>query len=402
MTEALFSQVPPFAGDPILSLNQEFQKDPNPDKVNLSIGIYTDDEGRIPVLAAVREAERRLAAQVGPKPYLPMEGMAAYRGAVRDLLFGAGSAVVREQRVAELQSLGGSGALKVGADFLKRYYPQATVWVSEPTWDNHRAMFEGAGFEVRSYPYYDAATRGLAFEPMLDALARLPVHDIVVLHACCHNPTGVDLSPEQWLRVRDLLVERRLIAFVDIAYQGFGDGIDEDAQALRLLADAGLSFFVANSFSKSFSLYGERCGGLSVVCASADEAARVLGQLQFAVRRNYSNPPTHGPQLVATILIDPALRRMWADELAAMRTRIAAMRQALRARLEQLLPARDWAYLTTQRGMFSYTGLTPEQADRLRFEQGVYVLRSGRMCMAGLSERNVERVAQAFARVLAH
>ncbi|GAA0761091.1 aspartate/tyrosine/aromatic aminotransferase [Ideonella azotifigens] len=397
----MFAHIPPYAGDPILSLNEDFQKDPRADKINLSIGIYFDDEGRIPVMAAVREAEQRVAQQTGPKPYLPMEGLAAFRTEVQKLLFGADHAALAEGRVATIQSVGSSGGLKVGADFIKQWFPDAAIWVSDPTWDNHKAVFEGAGLTVNTYPYYDAATGGLRFDAMLAALRELPARSVVLLHACCHNPTGVDLTPAQWEALIPVLRERELLAFLDLAYQGFGDGMDQDAFAVRALASAGLAFFVANSFSKSMSVYGERCGALSVVCPSKAEAALVLGQLKFTVRRNYSNPPMHGGQIVATLLGSPELRSAWALELDAMRERIQAMRKQLHAIVSAKVPGRDFGYFLTQRGMFSYTGLTPQQVDRLREEFGVYILRSGRMCVAGLNSHNVERTAQAMAAVLA-
>ena len=397
----MFEHIDAYAGDPILTLNEDFQKDPRANKVNLSIGIYFDDAGRLPVMAAVRRAETAMLGEIGPRPYLPMEGAANYRQAVQALLFGAGHEAVASGRIATLQTIGGSGGLKVGGDFLKRYFGGSQVWVSDPTWDNHRAMFEGAGFTVNTYPYYDPATGGVDFDAMLDAIGALPARSIVLLHACCHNPTGVDLSAEQWARLIPVLKSRELIAYVDIAYQGFGDGLEEDAQALRAMADAGLSFFVASSFSKSFSLYGERCGALSVVCADAGEAERVLGQMKAAVRRNYSSPPTHGGQIVARVLGDPGLRQEWAAELAQMRQRIKAMRQALHDGLTARLPGRDVGYFLSQRGMFSYTGLAPEQVDRLRTEHGVYLVRSGRMCVAGLNRNNVDATAQAMAAVLA-
>ncbi|WKB51392.1 aromatic amino acid transaminase [Eleftheria terrae] len=397
----MFQHVDAYAGDPILTLNENFQKDPRANKINLSIGIYFDDAGRLPVMAAVREAETGLLQTIGARPYQPMEGAANYRSAVQQLLFGAQHEAVTSGRIATLQTLGGSGGLKVGGDFLKRYFGEAQVWVSDPTWDNHRAMFEGAGFTVNTYPYYDAATGGVKFDEMLAAFKTLPAGSIVLLHACCHNPTGVDLSQEQWGQLIPVIQERRLIPYVDIAYQGFGDGIEEDAWAIRALADAGLSFFVASSFSKSFSLYGERCGGLSVVCPDAAQAQLVLGQLKAAVRRNYSSPPTHGGQIVAKVLLTPELRARWAEELGAMRERIKAMRSRLHAVLSEKLPGRNFDYFLTQRGMFSYTGLTPEQVDRLREEQGVYLVRSGRMCVAGLNQHNVEQVAVAMAAVLA-
>ena len=399
----VFSHIEPYAGDPILGLNEAFQKDPRADKVNLSIGIYFDDEGRLPVMAAVKEAEARQAAAVaanGAKPYQPMEGHPAYRAAVQRLLLGEGHEALAARRVATLQTLGGSGGLKVGADFLKRYFPDSTVWVSDPTWDNHRSMFEGSGFRVETYPYYDAATGGVRFDAMLDALRGLPARSIVLLHACCHNPTGVDLSREQWAALIPVLKERQLIPYLDLAYQGYGDGIEDDAHAIRALASAGLSFFVANSFSKSMSVYGERAGALSVVCADRDEAELVMGQLRATVRRNYSSPGLHAAGIIGRVLGDPALRAMWEADVRGMRERIQAMRRQLHGLLSARRPGRDFGYFLTQRGMFSYTGLSPQQVDRLREEFGVYLIRSGRMCVAGLNTRNVERTATAMAAVL--
>jgi aromatic-amino-acid transaminase len=396
----MFLHVDPYPGDPILTLNEDFQKDPRTDKINLSIGIYFDEQGRLPVMNAVRQAESAMLSTIGPKPYLPMTGHPAYREAVQHLLFGADHEAVKSGRIATIQTLGGSGGLKVGGDFLKRYFPNSQVWVSDPTWDNHRAMFEGAGFQVNTYPYYDAATGGLKFDAMLSAIDALPAQSIVLLHACCHNPTGVDLSNDQWLQLIDVIKARKLLPYLDIAYQGFGAGIEEDAFALRALADAGVSFFVANSFSKSFSLYGERVGGLSVVCPDKAQAQLVIGQLMSAVRRNYSSPPTHGAQIVAKVLQTPDLRTVWADELTAMRDRIKIMRQRLYDGVVARLPGRDVRYFIDQRGMFSYTGVSPQQADALREQHGVYVLRSGRMCAAGLNANNVDRVAEAFAAVL--
>lgn len=397
----MFEHVDPYAGDPILTLNENFQKDPRQDKINLSIGIYFDDAGHLPVLDSVRRAETQVLSAIGPRPYLPMEGAADYRQAVQELLFGAGHDAVRDGRIATIQTIGGSGGLKVGGDFLKRYFGDVEVWVSDPTWDNHRAMFEGAGFPVHTYPYYDAQTGALAFDAMLAAIQALPRGSIVLLHACCHNPTGVDLSAEQWAALIPVLKSRALVPYVDIAYQGFGDGLEADTHALRAMADAGLSFFVASSFSKSFSLYGERCGALSVVCHDDEEAGRVLGQLKAAVRRNYSSPPTHGARIVATVLRDPQLRADWSAELAAMRERIKAMRQALHDAVASRLPGRDVSYFVKQRGMFSYTGLSPAQVDTLRDTHGVYLVRSGRICMAGLNRNNVEATGKAIAAVLA-
>jgi aromatic-amino-acid transaminase len=395
-----FSNLEPYAGDPVLGINEAFLADARPHKVNLSIGIYFDDEGRIPVLGSVREAESRLLAAASAKSYLPIAGDAAMRTAVQALLFGAEHPLLREGRLVTLQTVGSSGGLRVGADFIKRWLPASEVWVSDPTWDNHRAMFEGAGIAVRSYPYYDAATGGLRFEAMCETLRALPRGSVVLLHACCHNPTGVDLTRAQWDHLAPLMAERGLLPYLDLAYQGYGDGITDDAYAVRCLADAGLSFFVANSFSKSMSVYGERAGALSVVCASRIEAELVFGQLQATVRRNYSSPAIHAAGIVARVLGEPDLRARWEGEVASMRERIAAMRRSLHAVLGRRLPGRDFSYFLTQRGMFSYTGLSAAQVDRLREEHAVYLVRSGRMCVAGLSTRNVERVAEAFAAVL--
>jgi aromatic-amino-acid transaminase len=396
----MFEHIPPFAGDPILSLNEDFQKDPRPDKINLSIGIYFDDAGRIPVMDSVRRAEAMVVAKGGPKPYLPIEGAANFRSAVQQLLFGADHEAVTSGRVATIQSVGSSGGLKVGADFLATYFKGSQVWVSDPTWDNHRSMFEGAGLTVNTYPYYDPATGGLKFDAMLATLRGLPAKSIVLLHACCHNPTGVDLTRAQWDQLIPVLRDGGLIPYLDLAYQGFGDGIVEDAHAARALASAGVSFFIANSFSKSMSVYGERCGALSVVCPNAHEAALVLGQMKFTVRRNYSSPPIHGGQIVATVLTDPGLRHNWEIELGAMRERILAMRAKLHGVLAAKLPGRNFDYFLSQRGMFSYTGMTTAQVDLLREVHGVYMVRSGRICVAGLNSGNVEATAVAMAAVL--
>jgi aromatic-amino-acid transaminase len=396
----MFEHIQPFAGDPIFALVDAFNADPRAHKVNLSIGIYFDEQGRLPVLDSVRESEARLLEAGGAKPYLPMEGDAACRAEVQKLLFGPKHAALAAGRVATIQTVGSSGGLRVGADFLKAWFPDSAVWVSDPTWDNHRSMFEASGFAVHSYPYYDAATGGVAFEAMKDAITRLPARSIVLLHACCHNPTGVDLSRAQWDALIPLLAQRGVIPYLDLAYQGFGDGADEDAYAVRALADAGLAFFVANSFSKSMSVYGERCGALSAVCPTRAEAELVLGQLKFTVRRNYSSPPLHAAGIVARVLGDADLRARWEGELAQMRERIQAMRRALHAALVKKVPGRDFDYFLTQRGMFSYTGLAAAQVDRLREEHAVYLIRSGRMCVAGLNGRNVQAVADAMAAVL--
>ena len=396
----MFQHLDPYAGDPILSLNEAYQKDPRADKVNLSIGIYFDDDGRIPVLDCVKQAEAQMLEESAPTSYLPIEGSAATRAAVQRLLFGAGHEALSAGRVATLQTVGSSGGLRVGADFIRRWLPASGLWVSDPTWDNHRAMFEGAGVTVQTYPYYDPATGGLCFAAMLATLRTLPARSIVLLHACCHNPTGVDLTRAQWQALVPVLRERELLPYLDLAYQGYGDGIEEDAYAVRLLASEGLSFFVANSFSKSMSVYGERAGALSVVCADRAEAERVLGQMKATVRRNYSSPSIHAAGIVARVLDEPALRAAWEADVARMRSRILAMRHSLHGVLSAKLPGRDFGYVLRQRGMFSYTGLSAAQVDRLREEFAVYLVRSGRMCVAGLSTRNVERTAVAFAAVL--
>lgn len=396
----MFEHVTAYPGDPILSLNEDFQRDGRTDKVNLSIGIYFDDAGKLPMMRAVRQAEMQLVAEHGNRPYLPMAGIGEYRDAVQALVFGDHSAALKEGRVATLQTVGGSGALKVGSDFLKRYFPESQIWISDPSWENHRVVFEGSGFQVNTYPYYDAITGGLRFNEMLRTLHGLPERSIVLLHACCHNPTGVDLSQEQWQAIIPALRDRGLIAFIDMAYQGFGDGLEQDAFAVRALTDSGVTCVVANSFSKNFSLYGERCGGLSVVCSTSEEARRVLGQLTCTVRANYSNPPTHGARIIARVLNSPTQRSLWESELGDMRERIFSMRRAIHDGLKGRVEDHTLARYLNQRGMFTYTGLSAERVDRLRESYGVYLLRSGRMCVAGLNQSNVGIVADAVAGVL--
>lgn len=397
----MFQKVDAYAGDHILSLMERFKDDPRSDKVNLSIGLYYNEDGIIPQLKSVAAAEARLNAQPhGASVYLPMEGLNTYRHAIAPLLFGADHQVLAQNRVASIQTLGGSGALKVGADFLKRYFPDSRVWVSDPTWENHIAIFEGAGFEVSTYTWFDEKTNGVRFAAFLEKLNSLAERDIVLLHPCCHNPTGADLSNAQWDQVVEVLKARNLIPFLDIAYQGFGAGMEEDAYAIRAIANAGMPMLVSNSFSKIFSLYGERVGGLSIVCEDAETAIRVLGQLKATVRRNYSSPPNFGAQVVAAVLSDSELKASWLAEVEGMRTRILAMRQELVNVLKETVPDGNFDYLLKQRGMFSYTGFSPAQVDRLRDEFGVYLIASGRMCVAGLNSRNVQRVAQAFAAVI--
>ena len=397
----MFQKVDAYAGDPILSLMERFKEDPRSDKVNLSIGLFYDENGIVPQLKSVAEAEARFNAQPhGASLYLPMEGLNSYRHTVAPLLFGADHPVLQQQRVATIQTLGGSGALKVGADFLKRYFPDSGVWVSDPTWENHIAIFEGAGFTVDTYPWFDSETNGVRYAALLEKLNTLPARSIVLLHPCCHNPTGADLTNDQWDGVVEVLKARDLIPFLDIAYQGFGAGTEEDAYAIRAIADAGLPALVSNSFSKIFSLYGERVGGLSIICENHETALRVLGQLKATVRRNYSSPPNFGAQIVAAVLGDAELKAMWLAEVEGMRTRILEMRHALVNVLKEEMPDGNFDYLLKQRGMFSYTGLSAAQVDRLRDEFGVYLIASGRMCAAGLNSRNVQRVAKAFAAVM--
>jgi aromatic-amino-acid transaminase len=396
----LFADVALAPRDPILGLNEQFAADARADKVNLGVGVYTDESGKLPLLACVAAAEQQLLAAPRPRGYLPIDGLAAYDRAVQALVFGADSAVVTAGRVATVQALGGTGALRIGADFLRRLAPGAQVLISDPSWENHRALFAQAGFAVATYPYYDAATRGVDFAAMLAALAAAPAGSVVVLHACCHNPTGADLDAAQWAQVAQAVKARALVAFVDMAYQGFGDGIAEDGVAVRALLAAGVDFLVATSFSKSFALYGERVGALSVVCASADEAARVLSQLKVAIRTSYSNPPTHGAQIVATVLTTPALRAQWEAELAGMRQRIKAMREALQAGLAAAGVGGDLGYITHQKGMFSYSGMSAAQMQRLKSEFGVYGVDSGRICVAALNAGNLGAVIRAVATVM--
>lgn len=398
----MFQHIPPYAGDPILSLMEQFNADPRAEKVNLSIGLYYNEDSIVPQLDTIIEAQKRIAPKNDKtKLYLPMEGFKPYRDAIQTLLFGANSPAIQQGRVATIQTLGGSGALKVGADFLKNYFPNSEVWVSQPTWDNHVAIFNGAGIKSNFYPYFDAETRGVDFDGMLSTLKTLPEQSIVLLHPCCHNPTGADLNPAQWDQVIAVLKERNLIPFLDIAYQGFGDSMEQDAYAIRALDQAGLNFIVSNSFSKIFSLYGERVGGLTFVCDDAEAAKCTFGQLKATVRRIYSSPPTTGAWLVDQVLNDADLNQQWQNEVKEMRERIIKMRSILKDELTKALPDRDFSYLVNQKGMFSYTGLTGEQVDTLREEYAIYLVRSGRICVAGLNMNNIYKVAKAMAEVLA-
>ena len=394
------ASVPLAAKDPILGVTEAFVADRNPRKVNLGVGVYYDDDGKVPLLECVRRAESERVQSGTPWPYLPIDGLAAYDKAVQALVFGADSAAFKEGRIVTVQALGGTGGLKIGADFLKRLLPSAQVWISDPSWENHQALFEGAGFTVRAYPYYDAKTHGLNFTGMLEALEAMAPGSIVVLHACCHNPTGVDLGREQWGRVLDVVRSRALVPFLDLAYQGFADGIDADAYAARLFAASTHPVFLSSSFSKSVSLYGERIGALSVVAGSSEEAVRVLSQLKRVVRTNYSNPPTHGGELVARVLTAPELRAVWEKEVGGMRERIKEMRSLLVQKIEKRAPGRDFSFILKQRGMFSYSGLTKEQVGRLRTEYSIYAVDSGRICVAALNRKNVDYVADAIAAVI--
>ncbi|MBK9625649.1 MAG: aspartate/tyrosine/aromatic aminotransferase [Rhodocyclaceae bacterium] len=397
---SIFSAVELAPRDPILGLTEGFNADTHSTKVNLGVGVYYDDNGKIPLLGAVKAAEKTRLEAMPPRGYQPIEGLAAYNQAVQKLLFGNDSSIISEGRAITVEAIGGTGALKVGADFLKRLYPDAKVHISDPSWENHRALFESAGFTVENYPYYDAATRGVDFAAMSANLASLPANSIVVLHACCHNPTGADISTDQWRQVVDIVRNKKLVAFIDMAYQGFADGIKEDAVALDLFSASGLQFFVSSSFSKSFSLYGERVGALTIVADSKDEAARVMSQVKRVVRTNYSNPPTHGGAVVAAVLSSPELRAQWEAELAGMRDRIRAMRVALVEKLKARGVTQDFSFVIKQRGMFSYTGLTAAQVERLRTEYGIYAVSTGRICLAALNSKNIDYVADAIAAVL--
>ena len=400
LSASMFSAVEMAPRDPILGINDAFAADTNPDKVNLGVGVYYDDNGKLPLLQCVQAAEKLMMDSPKPRGYLPIEGIAAYDSAVKALVFGAESEPVKSGRIATAQGIGGTGGLKIGADFLKKLKPNATVLISDPSWENHRALFMQAGFEVQSHPYYDAVKRGINFEGMLAALNAAAAGTIVVLHACCHNPTGYDITPEQWDQVIAVVKARGLTPFLDMAYQGFGHGIVEDGAAVAKFVAAGLSFFVSTSFSKSFSLYGERVGALSVLCASKEEADRVLSQLKLVIRTNYSNPQIHGGTVVAIVLNTPALRAQWETELTEMRLRIKAMRQKLVDGLKAAGVAQDMSFITDQIGMFSYSGLSKEQMQRLRSESGVYGTDAGRMCVAALNSKNIDYVCASIAKVV--
>lgn len=400
LSAPLFASIEMAPRDPILGITEAFNADQNPEKTNLGVGVYYDDNGKVPLLACVQKAEALLMDKKAPRTYLPIEGLAAYDKAVQELVFGADSDIIASKRAITAQAVGGTGALKLGADFLKRFSPNSQVYISDPSWENHRALFESAGFVVNNYPYYDATTRGVNFTGMLDTLKSISAGSIVVLHACCHNPTGADLTDAQWAQVIEVVTSRGLIPFLDMAYQGFGDGIAEDGKVVGLFAKAGGPLFVSNSFSKSFSLYGERVGALSIVGSSAEEASRLMSQLKRVIRTNYSNPPMHGGQVVATVLATPELRQLWEEELAGMRVRIKQMRQQMVDSLKAKAPAHDFGFVVQQRGMFSYSGLTKAQVERLKNEFSIYAVDTGRICVAALNSKNIGRVVDAIAKVL--
>ena len=400
MNSSLLSGVEMAPRDPILGVTEAYNADTNPNKVNLGVGVYYDDQGKVPVLECVRRAEEKLAASPLPKNYLPIDGMQSYHRAVQDLLFGADSPVLRDKRVVTVQTIGGTGGLKVGADFLRRLDRQAGIWISDPSWENHQQLFDFAGFKVQSYPYYDPVTHGVRFDAMMETLNRMPSGDIAVLHGCCHNPTGVDLSPEQWQQVIEVVIRRGLVPFVDIAYQGFADGLDADAAAARRFAQSCPVVFVSSSFSKSLSLYGERVGALSLVTQSADEATRALSQLKRVIRTNYSNPPTHGGQAAVAVLTTPELRALWEKELGEMRERIKTVRRQLVERIRGIRADFDFSFIVRQRGLFSYSGLSRDQVKRLREQYSLYAIDSGRICVPAINSRNIDYVAKGIAGVL--
>lgn len=397
---SMFSTVEMAPRDPILGLNEQFNADTNPNKVNLGVGVYFDDTGKLPLLKCVQAAEAAMAAAPKPRGYLPIDGIAAYDAGVKALVFGADNEPVTSGRVATVQAIGGTGGLKIGADFLKKLNPNAKVLISDPSWENHQALFANAGFKVETYRYYDATTRGLNIEGMLADLKAAPAGTIALLHACCHNPTGYDITAEQWDQVIAICKANNLVPFLDMAYQGFGYGLKEDGAVIQKFVDAGLTFFVSTSFSKSFSLYGERVGALSVLCSDKGEADRVLSQLKIAIRTNYSNPPTHGGSVVAAVLNNPEWRKQWEDELAEMRVRIKAMRSSFVEKLKAAGVQQDMSFITTQIGMFSYSGLSKDQMVRLRNEFGVYGTDTGRMCVAALNSKNIAHVCASIAKVM--
>lgn len=398
--KSLFDSVNLAPRDPILGLNEQFNSDSRPNKINLGIGVYYDEAGHMPLLGVVEDVEQKLANKPAARGYLPIDGINAYNLGAQQLLLGRDSTAIQEQRAVTVQTLGGTGALKVGADFLHTIMPNATVAISDPSWENHRALFEKAGFNVVDYPYYQAETRGFDIEAMLESISTLPEQSIIVLHACCHNPTGIDPSPAEWQRIADAIVAKNHVPFLDIAYQGFGDGLEQDAAAVRLLVERGIPVLISSSFSKSFALYGERVGALTVVTSSSEQSPRVLSQLKRLARTNYSNPPTHGAKVITQVFTNPDLLKRWENELTLMRERIKTMRHQLVQKLKEHGVKQDMSFILNQKGMFSYSGLSTEQVHQLRDQDGLYILDTGRICVAALNDRNIDIVAAAIARVL--
>ncbi|MCC6068207.1 aspartate/tyrosine/aromatic aminotransferase [Ferrovum sp. PN-J185] len=400
MSNTLLSNIEMAPKDPILGITEAFNADKNPNKVNLGVGVYTDENGKVPLLECVKQAESLINNKQMPRGYLPIDGLALYNKEVQGLVFGKESSALKDERVVSAQALGGTGGLKLGADFLKRFHGNAQVLISDPSWENHRALFETAGFTVNTYPYYDAQTHGVNFSGMIEKLNQSPTGTIIVLHACCHNPSGVDLNDEQWIQIIKTVKERNLVPFLDLAYQGFSRSIEEDGKVIKLFVESGITTFVSNSFSKSFSLYGERIGAFHIACQSKDEASRVLSQLKRVIRTNYSNPPAHGAQIVATVLSTPDLRALWEKELGHMRDRIKEMRTLFVSRLKEKLPQQDFSFVADQNGMFSFSGLTKEQVHAMRDNYSVYAVDSGRICVAALNNGNIDAVVNAIVGVL--
>jgi aromatic-amino-acid transaminase len=400
MSSSFFSDIPVAPPDPILGATEAFRNDPHPTKVNLGVGIYQDNEGRIPILESVKKAAEIWKATEDSKAYLPMDGVASYISATQSLLFGADSPALRDKRVATVQSVGGSGALKLGIELIRKFYPKSEVFISDPSWENHRLVFETAGTTVHTYPYYDPSTNGLRAPEMLACLRKLPAQTVVLLHACCHNPTGVDIDSATWKEIVAICAERSLIPFIDAAYQGFAEGLDKDANPIRLFVEKNLTFLVANSYAKSFSIYRERCGALSVVTGSSKEASNVLSQLKRIIRTIYSSPPSYGAQVVSLVLNTPELQSLWVKELEQMRVRILEMRSLFTRRLQELLPERDFSFIQDQRGMFSYSGLAKELIVELREKYHIYAIESGRICVAAMNTKNMDYICSSIAAVV--
>lgn len=400
MSESYFSNIPAAAPDPILGVAEAFRADPNPNKVNLGVGVYQDNEGRTPILEAIKQATQSWISREDTKSYLTIDGVAAYNSATQELLFGKDSDVLQSKRAMTMQSIGGTGALRLGAEIIKQFFPGSAIYVSDPSWENHRMLFQGSGLTVGSYPYYDPKTHGLKTDEMLSALRALPENSAVLLHACCHNPTGVDIDLQTWEAVAEICAKHKLIPFIDSAYQGFAEGLNSDARAVRLFADKGLTFIVTTSYAKSFSMYRERCGALTVVTGSAQEASNLLSQMKRIVRTIYSSPASFGAQLVATVLTTPELRSIWERELEEMRLRILAMRRAFTNTLREMIPDRDFSFIEKQRGMFSYSGLSKEVVQTLRERFHIHALDSGRICVAAMNTRNIEYICQSIATIL--